>query len=186
MRIRLNNVVISFPSLFRKANYKGTELKYEGTFILDKIEHKQEIDQIQKEIDRILAEDFKTTRAKFKDDKICLKDGDYSENDAFAGKFTIKATNKDKPLTIDYNKNDIVLTQDPFYSGAIVNAVIDLWKMDNEYGKKILANLYGVQFVKDGPKLGNNVNNIQSALNDFDSFDIPFNGDTNEDDDMFA
>lgn len=186
MRIKLNNVVISFPSLFKKANYKGTELKYEGTFILDKIEHKQEISQIQKEIDRIINEDFKTTRAKFKDDKICLKDGDYSENDAFAGKFTIKATNNDKPLTIDSNKNEILEKDNPFYSGAIVNAVIDLWKMDNEYGKKILANLYGVQFIKDGPRLGNNVVNIQSSLNDFDSFDIPFDSNNGDDEDMFA
>lgn len=181
MRIRLNNVVISFPALFKKAQYKGKETKYEGTFILDKKEHAKEIAIIQKEIDRILVEEFKTTRAKFKDEKICLKDGDDSDNPHFVGKFTIKATNDDKPLTIDLSKNEISELNNPFYSGAIVNAVIGMRKMDNEYGKKILANLYGVQFVKDGTRLGSNFINIQDSIHDFDSFDIPFNENIEED-----
>lgn len=181
MRIRLNNVVLSFPALFKKAQYKGKETKYEGTFILDKKEHAKEIDIIQREIDKMLIEDFKTTRAKFKDDKICLKDGDDSESAYTQGKFTIKATNDDKPLTIDLAKNEISEDNNPFYSGAIVNVVIGMRKMDNEYGKKILANLYGVQFVKDGPRLGNNFANIQDSINDFDLFDIPFGEDNDED-----
>jgi hypothetical protein len=31
MTIKMKNVRLSFPSLFRKASFQGTETKYEGT-----------------------------------------------------------------------------------------------------------------------------------------------------------
>lgn len=182
MRILLNNVPVSFPSIFKKARYKGEETKYEGTFILDKKEHAKEIEIIQKEIDRVLAESFNTTRAKFSSERICLKDGDESENEKSAGKFTIKATNNEKPKAVDLSKRILTEDNNPFYSGAIVNAAIGIWPMNNTYGKKILANLYGIQFVKDGIRLGDNSYHIENCINDFDSFDLPFEGNTEEDD----
>jgi len=35
-KIKLQNVRLSFPSLYRKAVFGGEETKYEGTFLLDK------------------------------------------------------------------------------------------------------------------------------------------------------
>jgi tripartite-type tricarboxylate transporter receptor subunit TctC len=45
-----------------------------------------------------------------------------------------------------------VLTEDdnkPF-AGCYVNATIRLWAQDNQYGKRINAQLRAVQYVKDG------------------------------------
>ncbi|MDC5277565.1 DUF2815 family protein, partial [Acinetobacter baumannii] len=36
------------------------------------------------------------------------------------------------------------------YAGCYVNAAIELWCQDNNYGKRINASLRGVQFLKDG------------------------------------
>ena len=36
------------------------------------------------------------------------------------------------------------------YSGCYVNASIELWAQDNNYGKRINASLRGVQFYRDG------------------------------------
>ncbi|WP_244126983.1 ssDNA-binding protein, partial [Xylella fastidiosa] len=36
------------------------------------------------------------------------------------------------------------------YAGCYVNANIELWAQDNNYGKRINASLGGVQFLRDG------------------------------------
>ena len=36
------------------------------------------------------------------------------------------------------------------YSGCHVNVIIDVWAQDNQYGKKINAQLQGIQFLRDG------------------------------------
>jgi hypothetical protein len=36
MKIKLQNVRLSFPSLFQKAVFEGKEGKFEATFLLDK------------------------------------------------------------------------------------------------------------------------------------------------------
>ena len=45
-KIKLQNVRLSFPSLFRKAQFQGDETKYEATFMLDKTEHADKIEEI--------------------------------------------------------------------------------------------------------------------------------------------
>ena len=46
-KIKLNNVRISYPSLFRKGVFQGQETKYEATFLIDKKENKAKIDEIK-------------------------------------------------------------------------------------------------------------------------------------------
>ena len=36
MKIKLNNVRLSFPSIWRKSVYNGEETKFEATFLIDK------------------------------------------------------------------------------------------------------------------------------------------------------
>ena len=48
-KIKLNNVRLSFPSLFHKASFQGSEGKYEATFLLSKEEHKDVIAKIEAE-----------------------------------------------------------------------------------------------------------------------------------------
>jgi len=40
------------------------------------------------------------------------------------------------------------------YAGCYVNAIISLWAQDNTYGKRINAQLEGVQFCNNGEPLG--------------------------------
>ena len=70
----------------------------------------------------------------------------------------IKKANKDKtPLTEDDNV---------IYGGCYVNAIIELWAQDNNYGKRINANLLGVQFHKDGEPFGGG--GVSVKADDFD------------------
>jgi hypothetical protein len=56
------------------------------------------------------------------------------------------------------------------YGGCYVNASIDVWVMDNSYGKKVLASLNAIQFVKDGEAFGSK----SEAADDFEDLDDEF------------
>ena len=89
-KIMLNNVRISFPSLFRNATFNGEETKFEGTFLIGKKEGKATIDEIDAAIKGIMREDLKGT--KLAPDKICFKDGDNIDYAGYAGNMSIKAS----------------------------------------------------------------------------------------------
>lgn len=147
-KIKLQNVRLSFPSLFRKATFEGTETKYEATFLLHKEDHADVIAEIKKQIAAGIKENLKG--AKVASDKIALKDGDESGRDEYAGHYTLKAANAKRPKVIGRDKSPLAEDDDVIYSGCYVNAVVDPWYQSNAYGKRVNFNLLGVQFFKDG------------------------------------
>lgn len=166
-KIKLHNVRLSFPSLFRKAVFSGEETKFEATFLLDKEEHADKISEIEAEIDRMLRDNLKG--AKLKEDKICLKDGDDIDYDGYAGKMSIKASNNKRPKIIDRDKSQLTEDDNRLYAGCYVNAVIELWAQNNQWGKRINANLLGVQFYKDGEPFSDGA---VASDDDFDMFEV--------------
>ena len=147
-KIKLNNVRLSFPSLFRKATFEGTETKYEATFMLNKDEHGDLIADIKKQIAAGIKENLKG--AKIASDKIALKDGDESGRDEYEGHYTLKAANGKRPKVINRDKTPLTEDDEVIYSGCYVNAVVEPWYQANAYGKRVNFNLLGVQFFKDG------------------------------------
>jgi co-chaperonin GroES (HSP10) len=164
-KLKLQNVRLSFPSLFRKATFSGEETKFEATFLLDKETHADKIKEIEGEIAAITANSLKG--AKLKADKICLKDGDEIDYDGYAGNMSIKASNGKRPLVVDRDRSPLSESDNRPYSGCYVNAVLELWAQDNQYGKRINASLLGVQFFKDGQPFGDGVS---ASVSDFDLF----------------
>ena len=65
-----------------------------------------------------------------------------------------KQRQKKRPTLVNRDKTPIVEEDGILYSGCYVNASIDVWVMDNSYGKKVLASLNAIQFVKDGEPFG--------------------------------
>lgn len=163
-KIQLKAVRLSFPSLFQQATFSGESTgKYEATFVLDKKEHAKEIQLIQTQIDALMKETFK---GKIPSDKICLKDGDEAGRDEFSGKMTIKASTKKRPLVIDRDKTPITEDDNKVYAGCYVNAIVSLWAQANSYGKRINAQLDGVQFCRDGEPFGDSGISVDA----FDAF----------------
>lgn len=175
-KIKLNNVRLSFPSLFRKAVFEGNETKYEATFLLDKEKHADTIKSIKAEIANRIKNDLKG--AKVPADKICLKDGDEFEYSGYAGHMSFKASNNKRPMIIDRDKSQLSEEDERLYAGCYVNAVVELWVQNNGFGKRINANLLGVQFFKDGEPFADGES---ASTSDFDAFD-----DEGEDDDFFG
>lgn len=171
-KVKLTNVRVSFPSLFRKAQFNGEETKYEATFLLNKEEHAATIAEIEKHIQDKIKNDLKG--AKIGPDKICLKDGDEIDYDGYAGHMSIKASNNKRPKVIDRDKSPLTEDDDKLYAGCYVNAVIELWAQNNSWGKRINANLLGVQFAKDGDPFAAGETASDDDFPDFDDDDMDF------------
>lgn len=87
-----------------------------------------------------------------KADKLALHDGDTKAYDGYAGNlFMSPSANEDSPPNIfDSNKRPLTKKDGRPYGGCYVNASIELWAQDNGFGKRINAQLRGIQFLRDG------------------------------------
>jgi len=160
--IQIKNATLSFPNLFKKAVFQGKEGKYEATLMFPKTDTKT-YETINAAIEAI-KKDNKTP--KISADKLCIKDGDDSEYDGCAGMWMVKASNSKRPTVINRDKTPVTEEDEVMYAGCVVNGIIDLWFQNNSYGKRVNANLLGVQFVKDGTPLGDG-----AKVADTDEFD---------------
>jgi hypothetical protein len=165
-KIKLSNVRLSFPSLFRKAVFSGEETKFEATFLLDKIAQADKIAEIDAAIKLLIKDGLKG--AKLPADKICLRDGDDVEYAGYAGHMSIKASSSKRPMVLDRDRSPLAEDDNRLYAGCHVNAIIELWAQNNQWGKRINANLLGVQFFKDGEPFSDGVT---ATADDFDAFD---------------
>lgn len=156
-RILLRNVRLGFPNLFVAAQVNGEgDAKYGGMLILTP-DHPQLADVRAKMIavakdkwKEKAADVFKTLE---KTDKLALHDGDTkAQYDGVAGNFFISAGAQlsARPTVIDQNKAPLTERDGKPYAGCYINASIDLWAQDNKFGKRINAQLRGVQFLRDG------------------------------------
>lgn len=166
MKIKLNNVRLSFPSLFQKSVYNGEVDKYEATFLMDKESDSKMIEGVRKAIAKLIED--KLGGVKISADKICLKDGDDIPYDGYEGTFAIKASNARRPMVIGRDKSPLTEDDGIIYAGCYVNAIIELWAQNNSWGKRVNANLLGVQFAKDGEPFGDGVS---VGADDFDIID---------------
>ncbi|MNP47458.1 hypothetical protein D3C76_1415120 [compost metagenome] len=51
---------------------------------------------------------------------------------------------------MDRDRTQLTAQEGKPYSGCYVNVIVDIWAQDNSYGKRINAQLQGIQFVRDG------------------------------------
>jgi hypothetical protein len=159
------NVRLSFPSLFHKAVFDGKETKFEATFLIDKNEQADKIKEIKAAIDAAIKEGLKG--AKLPADKLCMKDGDGIEYAGYAGCMSLKASSQKRPIVLNRDKTPLTEEDNKLYAGCYVNAIIELWAQNNQFGKRINANLLGVQFFKDGEPFADGVT---ASASDFEAF----------------
>ena len=86
---------------------------------------------------------------------MCIRDGADKEYDGYANCMYVKASSKKRPLVVDLDgKTPLVEADGRPYGGCTVNGYIDIWAMDNKFGKRICASLSSVQFAADGEPFG--------------------------------
>jgi hypothetical protein len=165
--IRIDNVRLSYPHLdepYESENDSGQKkLSFSVKGMMPKATHLAAKDLIKAEITALLTKNDVKVGASF----WCLADGDKQaeEDDAkalYAGHFTIGASEKRRPSV---RKRDGSLMSereiaDAIYGGCWANILIKLWYFNGKardgknYPKRVLANLIGVQKVRDDEAFG--------------------------------
>jgi hypothetical protein len=157
--ITLKNVRLSFPHLFTpQAGTDGGEPKYNATFIVEP--GSANAKALAKAVELVAKEKWAdkaavTLKALKADNKLCLGDGERkADKGGYDGMMYVSARNPARPTVVDRDRTPLTAADGKPYAGCSVNAIIDVWAQDNQYGKRINAKLLGVQFVKDGEPFG--------------------------------
>lgn len=155
MKVKLSNVRLAFPCLFEAKTVNGEgKPAFSACFLLDPAD--PQVKELNAAIETVAREKWgakadaiiKQMRAQ---DKVALHDGDLKSNyDGFPGNLYVSARSATRPLVIDKDKSALTEPDGKPYAGCYVNASIELWAQDNNYGKRVNASLRGVQFFRDG------------------------------------
>ena len=117
--------------------------------------------------------------------KLCLHDGDEKPDyQGYPGNLFLSARNNARPTVIHRNKQPLTEADGVIYSGCRVNASIDIWAQDNQFGKRINASLQIVQLFDDVEQFAGG---SRGNVDDFDDLDAGAGGGsskaTDDDDD---
>lgn len=162
MKVKLSNVRLSFPDLFQAAQFQGTgPFNYRAALLVKP--GSAEDKAINAAINEVAKAKWNAKApailksAAGNSQKFCYTDGDAKEYDGYAGMMalsTTRAMDKGRPLIIDQNKSPLTEKDGKPYAGCYVNASVEFWAQDNQYGKTVRCTLLGLQFYKDGDAFG--------------------------------
>jgi len=165
--IILKNVRLSFPTLFKATSFQDQgEPKFSATFLIPKGSEAHKT--VEAEIKRVASEAWGEKAKSIVDrqnasQRKLLKDGDTVDGETqdgerkngYEGHMAIKGSSKSAPLVIGRQRQPITEESGIIYGGCIVNAQIDIWAQDNQFGKFLNCKLLAVQFWADGEAFGN-------------------------------
>jgi hypothetical protein len=90
-------------------------------------------------------------------DRLAVHVGDVSKpgQDGYAGNMFVSANSKVRPTIIDGNRVQLTESDGRPYSGCYGNVMVNIWaQATGQYGKRINAQLMGVQFTRHGDAFG--------------------------------
>lgn len=154
MKITISNVRLAFPNIFEPKINEAGKAQFSAAFIFaDGSPAKLVLDAA---IEETGAAKFGAKWATMKKqmaagDNLLVHNGDAKASlSGYESNLFLNAYNVVRPTVVDRDRSPLTVADGKPYSGCYVNAIIDVWAQDNQYGKKINAQLQGVQFFKDG------------------------------------
>lgn len=153
MKVKLQNVRLSFPNLYKPKSVNGSEPKYSASFILNKKDDAAQIDTLRKACQMVAKEAWPVKLPAGL--KYCVHDGAEKDYDGYGPEVMFISTSATiQPPIVDENLAPLTLESGKPYAGCSVNVVLRLWAQDNQFGKRINAQLQAVQFAADGEAFG--------------------------------
>lgn len=155
--INIDNARLSFPRLFTPKSFQeGQPARFEASFLLDPSDakHAKKIKDIKTLAKQMAVDKWGEVP---KGLKVCFGNGNDRDKiyDGYEDRWYLSSANQTRPTVVDKDPNvPLVLEDGKPYGGCWVNGVITLWVQDNQFGKRINANLRAVQFVKDDEAFG--------------------------------
>lgn len=156
-RILLKDVRLAFPNLFEPTTVAGEGKPRYSATLLFPVDHPQLAD-IETKIDALAKDKWREKAAGilaglYKTGKVALHDGDEkAQYDGFSGNMFVAAASQENapPTVIDQARNALSAKSGKPYAGCYVNASLEFWVQDNQWGKRVNCTLRGVQFLRDG------------------------------------
>lgn len=191
MKVLLQNVRLAFPNLFTPITVNGEgEPAYSASFILTPGSQASidggatwgdAVELLNRAIDKVGTDKWaaktpailKQMRAQ---DKACLHDGDLkAQYEGFEGTYYVSARSKQsqRPRVIDRDKSELSIADGRPYAGCYVNTRIELWAQDNNYGKRVNAQVRVVQFNRDGDAFGGGAPVSDEEVDAMPDLDVP-------------
>lgn len=152
--IKILNVRASYPHLDKPyAGDEGGEPKFSILGLADKSTHEAVKEACLEVIGELKAAN---KNAKVAKDKLFIKNGDDSDKAECEGMWTISARENKRPKCRDGNGDLLEVDEiaDVIYPGCYVDIIIRPWLQDNQYGRRVNANLLSVKFRADGEQFG--------------------------------
>lgn len=159
MKIQLNNVRLCFADVFAPG---GDFNRYGAAFPIEPNSKNQKI------IEEAMAAEAEAKWPKkgavilaglVEDRNVCFfkrppknKDGEVYQG--FEGMYVINTSNASRPTVVDRDRTPLTEKDGRVYNGCYVNALLEIWAQDNQYGRRINCTLRGIQFSKDGEAFG--------------------------------
>lgn len=177
MKVKVQAVRGAFLNLFEPKTVGGEgEPRYSGAFVIEPGSANAKAlrealaavakDKWGAKADGILKDLKSKGRVCYREEPLS-KDGEVY--DGFEDMHSLNASNKARPLVLDRDKSPLTAADGKPYSGSYMNASLELWAQDNQYGKRINATLKGVQFVRDGDAFGGGA---PASPDDFDDLGV--------------
>jgi len=156
----LKNARLSFPSLFTATSFSPDQpKKFGATLIIEKNtpEHKS----LLAEVERVATEKWGPKAMGILEqlsaqNKIALRDGrEKASMDGFGdGTVFFNASSQKRPGVYDRDQTPLTADDGRPYAGCYVNAMVEFWAQDNQFGRRVNCELRGVQFAADGEPFG--------------------------------
>lgn len=84
-----------------------------------------------------------------------VKDGDSkAEYAGFEGNAFVSMRSETRPNVFGKSNEQLVEADGVVYSGCYAHVILEVWAQDNQYGKRINAQVTGVRFSRDGDSFG--------------------------------
>lgn len=186
MQVKLKMVRLAFPKLWKaEAVGNGDGKYYSAAFPIEpgSENHKALEAAIEAACKEKFGAKWQTALAKIREEKRCSYQHKASSNsdgdvyDGFEGMYTLNASRPEKKgrpsifdskIDPDTGKVRVIESESEGrpYGGCYVNATVDIWVQDNSFGRRVNAQLLGVQFAKDGDAF---TGGAKASPDDFDA-----------------
>jgi len=153
MIITIENCRLSYPHIFKpKAYEQGGSEKYSASGLLELDD--PQIAKIKGILSQFARDNFE--QKDLRKVEFCFNEIDLENEDGeVIGEVQrFNASDFQRPHVLHRNLKPLNESDGVIYPGCRVNLSVSLWAQNNKYGKRVNANLLGVQFVADDEALG--------------------------------
>ena len=173
MKLKLQNVRLSFCDLFTPVSKFDGDPKFSAMFIIDP---KSESGKVNLANFKKIVRQLETEKLGGKElpvEKLPIQDGNGADGE---GKYSgwdnqviLSSANKRRPVIVGKARQPVAETDlsDVPESGDYVNAIVDVWAMDHpQFGQRIICSLEAVQYAAAGEKFASKTVTVESDFDD--------------------